>query len=54
MPAFIILVFLGGILVWLLLSFAFVPLGKVAKRIWNDAKDAMNDYEHEETNERKD
>lgn len=52
MPAFILLVFLGGILAWLLLSFAFVPLGKIAKRLWNDAKDAMNDYET--TDERKD
>lgn len=50
MPAFIFLIFLGGILLWLLLSFAFVPLGKLAKRLWKDAKDAMNDYEQETTN----
>ena len=55
MPVFVFLVFLGGILLWLLLSFAFVPLGKLAKRLWTDAKEAMNDYEKEtvnETNER--
>lgn len=54
MPVFILLIFLGGVLLWLLLSFAFVPLGRIAKRIWKDAKDAMNDYEHETTDERKD
>ena len=52
MPLFIFLVFLGGILAWLLLSFAFVPCGKLTKRLWHDAKDAMNDYET--TDERKD
>ena len=51
MPAFIFLIFLGGVLLWLLLSFTFVPLGKISKRMWKDAKDAMNDYENEETNE---
>jgi hypothetical protein len=54
MPAFIFLIFLGAVLIWLLLSFAFVPLGKIAKRLWKDAKDAMNDYENEKTEERKD
>lgn len=58
MPVFIFLIFLGGVLLWLLLSFIFVPLGKVAKRVWSDAKYAMNDYknetENETTNERKD
>lgn len=53
MPVFIFLVFLAGILLWLLLSFLFVPTGKFAKRLWKDAKDAMNDYEKEEMNERK-
>lgn len=54
MPAFILLVFLGGILLWLLLSFTFVPLGKIARGLWKDAKNAMNDYENETTDERKD
>lgn len=54
MPVFIILLFLGCILLWLLLSFVFVPLGRFTKRIWKDAKDAMNDYEQETTDERKD
>lgn len=54
MPAFIFLIFIGGFLLWLLMSFAFVPLGKLAKRLWKDAKNAMNDYERETTDERKD
>ena len=54
MPVFIFLLFLCGILLWLLLSFAFIPLGKLAKRLWKDAKDAMNDNEQEQMNERKD
>lgn len=54
MPVFIFLIFLGGVLLWLLLSFIFVPLGKVAKRVWNDAKYAMNDYKNETENERED
>ena len=51
MPVFIFLVFLGGILLWLLLSFAFKPFGKLANRLWQDAKDAMNDYEQEPNKE---
>ena len=53
MPVFIILLFLGGVLLWLLLSFTFVPFGRLAKRVWMDAKDAMNDYKQETTDERK-
>lgn len=36
-PAFIILVILGAIALWFLLSFLFVPLGKLISKIWNDA-----------------
>lgn len=51
MPAFILLLFLGGILVWLLMSSAFVPLGRVAKQIWKDAKNAMNEKDENEDEE---
>ena len=54
MPRFIFLLFLFGLLLWLLMSFLFMPLGKLAKRLWQDAKDAMNDYEQETIDERKD
>lgn len=53
MPVFIFLVFFGGILLWLLLSFAFIPLGKLGNRLWKDAKNAINDNEQETTVERK-
>ncbi|MBR5879780.1 MAG: hypothetical protein IKY91_09495 [Akkermansia sp.] len=38
---FVLLVFLAGALIWLLSSFVFIPLGKLAYRLWKDAKDAM-------------
>ena len=41
-PAFVILVILGAILLWFLLSFVFFPLGKLIYRIWKDAVDEMN------------
>lgn len=52
MPVFIFLIFIGAILLWLLCSFLFIPIGRLSKRIWKDAKDAMND--NETTDERKD
>lgn len=53
MPLFIFLLFIGGILVWLLMSSAFVPIGSIAKQIWKDAKNAINEKD-EETDERED
>lgn len=49
-PVFVILVILGAILLWFLLSFIFFPLGKIIYRIW---KDAVNEIEKtDETNEK--
>lgn len=45
-PAFIILVILGLVLLWFLLSFVFLPLGKIVYRIWQDAVDEMNREEN--------
>ena len=42
MPVFVFLVFLGGLLLWLLLSFVFIPLGKLVTRLLNDAEEAMS------------
>ena len=39
---FVALVILGAVLLWFLLSFVFVPLGKLTYRIWRDAIDEMN------------
>ena len=46
MPVFVFLVFLGGILLWVLLSFVFIPLGKFVTRLLSDAKEAIN-YEND-------
>lgn len=52
MPVFMILVFLGAVLLWFLLAFAFRPLGKVGNKLWSDAKSAMFDeYIEENKNE---
>ena len=48
MPVFYILVFIAAGLLWLLLSSAYKPLGKIGNRLWNDAKDAMNDEDENE------
>ena len=49
-PVFVILVILGAILLWFLLSFIFFPLGKIIYGIW---KDAVNEIEKtDETNEK--
>lgn len=52
MPVFVLLVFLGGIILWFLLAFMFVPFGKLSKRLWEDAVDAMSGYKEETKNER--
>lgn len=48
MPAFVILVILGVILLWFLMSFAFVPFGKFVYGLWKDARDAMDSDEDPE------
>lgn len=47
-PAFIILIILGAVALWFLLSFVFFPLGKFIYRIWKDAVDEINREESEE------
>lgn len=51
-PVFIILVILGLVLLWFLLSFAFIPLGKLIYRIGKDAMDEMNKEELKEEKEK--
>lgn len=48
MPAFWILVLLGLVLLWFLLSFLFKPLGKFFSRLWSDAMDAMDEDDNTE------
>lgn len=52
-PAFIILVILGAILLWFLLSFVFIPLGKLVYKVVKDAIDIMNKDENKEEKETK-
>lgn len=46
-PAFIILVILGTILLWFLLSSVFIPLGKLVYKVVKDAIDIMKRDENE-------
>ena len=50
-PAFIILVILGAILLWFLLSFVFILLGKLVYKVVKDAIDIMNKDENKEEKE---
>lgn len=50
-PAFILLVLLGAVAVWFLLSFAFRPIGRFFYRIWKDAVDSIKKEEREEKEE---
>jgi len=43
MPVFYFLVILGLALVWLLFSCLYRPLGRLAHRLWKDARDNMDD-----------
>lgn len=52
-PAFIILVILGAILLWFLLSFVFIPLGKLVYKVVKDTIDIMNKDENKEEKETK-
>lgn len=49
MPVFILLLFLGVAVLWLLLSFCFIPIGKFVYRLIKDAKTSMSkdDYKSE-------
>lgn len=49
-PVLIILTIIGGALLWLLCSFLFRPIGKISKKLVDDAKDAM--FEEKENEEK--
>lgn len=42
-PLLIILIFLGGVLLWLLSAFAYRAIGGLFKKLFDDAKEAMSD-----------
>lgn len=43
MPVFIWLVVLGVAILWLLLSFLYIPIGRFVARLIEDAKEAMSE-----------
>lgn len=48
MPAFYILVILGVVALFFLLTFMFKPIGKFFHRIWQDAVDAIEEVDNKE------
>ena len=46
MPAFYILVLLGVVALFFLLTFMFKPIGKFFHRIWQDAVDAIEEVDN--------
>lgn len=41
-PAFILIVLIAAFLLWLLLSFLFVPVGKLFNKLFKDSNRAMH------------
>lgn len=50
-PVFVLLVILASVAVWFLLSFAFIPIGKLFCQIWQDAADEINKNDESEERE---
>lgn len=48
MTVFYLLVVLGAIILWFLLSNCFVPLGNLCHRLWKDAVDEINKEDESE------
>lgn len=46
-PVLIILILIGGALLWLLCSFIFIPLGKVAYKLIKVAEESISREEKE-------
>lgn len=53
MPIFWFLVVIGLFLVWLIASFCFKPLGKLANRLWGDAQRAMSEIDENNNDKEK-
>ena len=52
-PALIILILIGAVALWFLLSFAFRPLGDLICKIWKNVDDTINEDENETDEEKK-
>jgi hypothetical protein len=53
MPVFIFLILVIAALLCILLSFLYVPIGKLAQRLWDDAAKAVSGDEQEQTEDKK-
>jgi hypothetical protein len=51
-PVFFIGLFLAGLILWLLLSFLYKPVGWIVKRLIDDAKKAMTEEKNSKDNEK--
>ena len=52
-PILVVGAFGLAILLWLLLAFAFKPIGALIGHLWGDAIDAMNDKNNKEEEKKK-
>lgn len=46
-PVLILLVIIGAVALWFLLSFLYKPIGKLITRIYKDAVDEINENEND-------
>lgn len=46
-PMFVLILIIGAIIIWFLLSFAFPIVGKFLFNMWNDAKDNIEKEDKE-------
>lgn len=51
-PVLVLLILIGSVVLWFLLSFVFRPLGKIVYQIWKDAVDEMNKKDGKEEGEK--
>lgn len=49
-PVFVILVLLGAVFLWFLMSFAFIPFGKFVHRIYKDAVNQIEEKDNDDNN----
>jgi len=49
-PFLVFLILLAAFILWWLLSFLYKPIGKIAKRIFDDAKEATSEETTNENN----
>lgn len=51
MPVFYFLVILGMVLFWFIASFLFKPLGRLFRRLWDDAMEEIQEDKNNELKE---